>query len=408
MDRGTGDRGVSEAVGFILVFGMLVIAFTVYQGIVVPDQNRQVEFQHNQEVQGQLQDLRNAIVTTAATGSGQAVSVTLGASYPRRALAQNLGVSGGAIQTADASGAGIRITNARAVDGEAADYLDGTQLSFETASIRYTPVYTFYSNAPETVYENTLLYNQFDGANVTLTGQVLVDGRRITLIAVNGSLSAAERDTVSVGTEAISASSNRVAVRNTSDEQVNVTIPTRMSATRWEEVLAGEMGTDGYVVGVSAVPGEDAVNVTMEQGVTYELRMAKVGVGDSTREEPAEYVIDVDGNGSSIPEGGKQRLIVEVRDRFNNPTSNVTVEAEIDQEAGPLDDLSPAEATTDANGRASFTYTAHQQVHDTEEAIVEVSFDGWGDEARIASFHVSVLNSDGSGGGPPGGGGGRP
>jgi len=95
MDSGDCDRGVSEVVGFILVFGMLVIAFTVYQGIVVPDQNRQVEFQHNQQVQRQLQDLRNAIVTTAATGSGQAVSVTLGATYPRRTIAQNLGVSGG-------------------------------------------------------------------------------------------------------------------------------------------------------------------------------------------------------------------------------------------------------------------------------------------------------------------------
>ena len=95
MDSGPGDQGVSEVIGFILVFGLLVIAFIVYQGIVVPDQNHQAEFQHNQQVQRQLQDLRNAIVTTAATGSGQAVSVTLGATYPRRTIAQNLGVSGG-------------------------------------------------------------------------------------------------------------------------------------------------------------------------------------------------------------------------------------------------------------------------------------------------------------------------
>ena len=403
MDSGDWDRGVSEVVGFILVFGMLVIAFTVYQGIVVPDQNRQVEFQHNQEVHGQLQDLRNAIVTTAATGSGQAVSVTLGASYPRRALAQNLGVSGGAIQTTDAGGGDIRIDNARAIDGESADYLDGTPRRFETVSIRYAPVYTFYSSAPETVYENSLLYNQFGGANVTLTDQVIVDGRRITLIAVDGNLTRAERDTVSISTKAISASSNRVAVENTTGERINVTIPTRLSAAKWTEILADEIGSGGYVEGVHDVPGGGAVNLSMQPGVTYELRMAKVGVGGATIEESAKYVVAVEGDETSVAEGGTNQLIVDVRDRFNNPVSNVTVDASVFLSAGTGDDVSPSRATTDTEGRATFTYVAPGDVDGAEDADVVASFGG-GDANETVTFDVEVLDSDGSG--STGGGGG--
>ena len=407
MDCGAGDRGVSEVVGFILVFGMLVIAFTVYQGIVVPDQNRQVEFQHNQAVHGQLQDLRNAIVTTAATGSGQAVSVTLGASYPRRAIALNLGVSGGSLQTTDAGSGSIRIENVRAIDGETDDYLDGNPHTFETKSITYTPVYTFYTSAPQTVYENSLLVNRFGGANVTLTDQVIVDGRRITLIAVNGSLTRAERDTVSISTEAISASSNRVAVTNTTDERINITIPSRLSAAEWEAVLEEEMGSDGYVRGVYDVPGEEAVNVSLKQAVTYEFRMAKVGVGGATDEESAEYLTAVGGDDESVAEGGTQKFVVEVRDRFNNPVSSVTVDASITQSAGTGEYVSPTTDTTGADGRATFTYAAPGNVDGAQEADVEVAFDDGGDASEIVTFDVEVIDADGSGGGGGGGGGGN-
>ena len=400
MDSGTGDRGVSEVMGFILVFGMLVIAFTVYQGIVVPDQNRQVEFQHNQEVQGQLQDLRNAILSTASTGSGQAVSVTLGATYPKRTIAQNLGVSGGSVQTVSADA--IRLSNARALDGETRDYLDGSERTFETKPIRYTPVYSFYPGAPETVYENPLAYNRFDEANLTLTDQVLVDGRRITLIAINGSLTKSQRETVSISTEAISASSNRVAVTNTTGERLNVTVPTSLGESKWEEILADEMDGSGYVEDVSEVAGANAVNITMQGGVTYDLRMAKVGVGDVTSEEGPEYITVVEGNGTSVPEGGTRKIEVEVRDRFNNPVSNVTVSRTSTPSWGTV---TPASGTTDSDGRMTFTYTADDDVDDTQRDDVELSFDGDSTDRENATVYVDVLDSDGSGSGGGVGGG---
>jgi len=409
MDRWTDDRGVSEVVGFILIFAMLVIAFTVYQGIVVPDQNRQVEFQHNLAVQGQLQDLRNAIVTTASTGSGQAVSVTLGATYPRRSIAKNLGVSGGSIQTSEAGSGGLRIGNARALDPETRDFINGSIGPYETKSIQYTPVNSYYTGAPRTRYDNAVLYNQFDATNVTLTGQFLVDGRRITLIAINGNISRTERDTVSISTEAISVSPTRVAITNTSGHPVNVTVPTRLGASKWRALLADEMDGSGYVSGVHDVPGENAVTVTMQAGVTYDLRMAEVGVGPVTRQERPRYITDVRGNGTSVSEGGRQKLVVEVRDRFNNPVSNVSVTPVLANPANPSDSaerIVGGSETTGSDGRASFTYHAPAQVDLSKTATVNVTFGAPGAPERTASFDVTVLDSDGSGSTGGGGAGG--
>jgi len=404
MDRGTGDRAVSEVVGFILIFGMLVTAFTVYQGIVVPDQNRQVEFQHNQEVQGQMQDLRNAIIRTAATGSGEAVSLRLGANYPRRTIAMNLGVSSGQLSTRDIGGSGVTIDNVRALDSETRDYIDsdanGPLGPYSSKAIQYSPHYTFYTGAPETRIENTIAYNQFDTANLSLTDQVFVNDRRITLLVLNGSLSQARQGTVSVSTEAISTSSKRIGIENTTGERVNVTIPTTLPVAKWEDILADEMGTNGYVVAVSDVPGSSAVRITLEQGETYELSIAKVGVGESTTEEEATYLVDIEGDDVSVVEGGSQKLVVEVRDRFSNPISDVAVTSNSPIEGS----VSPSDETTGTDGRASFVYSAPADVDTSSDVEVSVKFGDGSESGETVTFDIRVLDSDGSGGGGAGGG----
>lgn len=358
MDRGPGDRALSEVVGFILIFGMLVTAFTVYQGIVVPNQNRQVEFHHNQAVQGQLQDLRNALVGTAATGTGQAVSVTLGATYPSRSVASNLGTSAGSIRTARLGG-GVRVSNVSTADAETADYVSGTLGPFDTESIVYTPTYSFYTSAPDTVYADTLVYNRFDNANITLTDQSVFDGRDITIVTLNGSLSAARQGTVSVNTHPISVSTDRVPItRNASDRNVTVTLPTHLSAAKWRDLLGDQYDPDGnsakgYVHAVRPA-GPDAVTFVMERtGEPYSLRLARVGVGHDTDEPSPYYLTTVSGDGASVPAGGSRRLVAEVRDRYNNPVSGATVNVS-DGSAH----VTPDQATTGPDGRAAFTFTA--------------------------------------------------
>ena len=401
------DRAVSEVIGAILVFAFLVITFSIYQGVVIPQQNRAIEFDHNQAAQESMQDLRNAVRQTAATGSGASVSVALGAAYPDRTLAVNPGVSAGTLHTAPLGT--ITVRNVTATDAETADYF-GTSTTtlggFDSATLLFVPVYTHYREAPTTAYENTLAYNRFPGGvNLTITDQAVVDGRKLTLIALDGNVSEARQGTVTVDTQAVSTAGSAVSVTDDGGP-IEVTIPTRLTAADWTEILAEELdptGTepDRFVTAVTQT-GPDRVTIRLEPGVTYELRLAKVGVGSGATPEGPKYVVDVEGDDTSVIEDGTQRLVVEVRDRFNNPVSNVTVTAAITASANasdPNEDVSPTSATTGANGRAAFTYTAPTDVDGAQDVDVEVSFAGDGTANESVTFDVRVIDADGSGGG---------
>jgi hypothetical protein len=128
--------------------------------------------------------------------------------------------------------------------------------------------------------------------------------------------------------------------------------------------------------------------------VTYNLRMAKVGVGSRANDPGAKYVTDVQGDETSIAEGGTQKLVFEVRDRFNNPVSGVDVDAEIEKHANPpTDSLSTKTATTDGDGRASVVYQAPDNVNEKQEVKVTVKFGP--SKQQKATFNIDVMDSDG-------------
>ena len=63
------SRSVSKLVGFILLFGIVIVLLSVHQAFVVPSANEEVEFRHSQPVQKDIQILRNSVIETVATGT---------------------------------------------------------------------------------------------------------------------------------------------------------------------------------------------------------------------------------------------------------------------------------------------------------------------------------------------------
>lgn len=387
------DRGLANVVGFIVVFSFLIVTFIVYQGVVVPDQNRRIEFDHNRQIQGDMHDLRDGILS-AARGLDASVSLKLGADYPRRAIARNLGQSGGTIQTDASSPEIVTLENVTSIDNETNDYVgnDSSFGPFETSAIVYQPTYTRYSNAPSTVYENTLLVNQFRGGDqLAITDQAIVNDREITVILVQGQLSEASGDTKTVDASAVSAAVDPVAV--TADNgPLTLTIPTRLSTATWAELLDDEQ----HVQAVKDA-GDGRVTIVLEEGITYDLRLASVNVGSGGTTEGPQYITDIAGDGTSIPEGGTRQLVVEVRDRYNNPVSNVTVEAAVTSPAASGDGVSPASANTDSRGRAAFSYEAPADIDQTRSATVTVFFESMTESQQNVTFEIDVLDADGSG-----------
>ena len=389
------ERGVTVQVGAVLLLGIIVVALSIYQVQVVPAQNEQVEFDHSQAVQSDLQQVRNAILGTATGDSSDPAAVELGTRYPARTLFVNPPPVSGTLQTADASSP-VEVDNARAVNPETDDYWTGTSRSFETDRLAYTPDYAVYDTAPTTVYENSVVYNEFAGAaTVTLSDERLIDDRTISLVALDGRLSRSQTGTVTVDPEGVSASTRTVAVEDDGDP-VRVTVPTQLSQSAWEDLLADERVANGGHVDSLSVSGE-TLTVTLEPGV-YRLRLAKVGVGTNVAGTSAAYLTTVDAPETTTP-GTTQQFTVEVRDGFDNPVSGETVTATADRGTVAV----VGSSLSDEDGRVTFSYTAPSAVGDGDVQL-DVSYDdptrsGFaGEDPEDIAYTVDVASAGGGGG----------
>lgn len=379
------DRGQAIQVGAVLLFAVLILAFASYQAFVVPSQNRQVEFDHSRTVQGQLQDLRNAIVSVPGGGNGESTSVTLGARYPSRAVALNPEPPSGSLRTLGTTDPSVTLalTNATAT-GETGDVWNGSTRQYSTGGLAYEPNYNLYRNAPTTVYENTVLYDAFENRSLTLANQTLIRGRDISIVTLDGSMHRTTSGTVSVDVRALSTAERTIQVRAQGpSDPITLNVTTRLSATRWARLLADQP----HVTDVRPAPDADSVpdpftrvQIVLETGPTYTLQMTGVGVGTSLGTPSAAYLADVSGEGDRITRGDRAEIVLEVRDRYNNPVSGVTVNGSVAPGgAGSLDDGTRA---TNDDGRVTFTYNTTDTTPTGTHAVqfslggIDGAFDG--------------------------------
>lgn len=403
------ERAQSVQVGAVLLFAVLIVAFSSYQAFVIPNQNSEIEFNHNQQVHSQMQDLRNAIVSVPGASSSTSVSIQLGTRYPSRAIAQNPGPPTGSLRTNGTTdeSKNVTISNAEAT-GETGDYWDGTNRSFNSGTLVYSPNYNVYGQAPDTYYEHSVAYNQFREGTIFLSGQTLVDGREISLVALNGSVSRTASGSTAVDVRPVSRSTRTVRVTNTAGEQINVTVLSRLSASQWENDILEDELTDngGYVTGVTKTGERGPFNkltVSFEAGVDYRLRLAKAGVGTRVTDEEAAYLTSVTTDGRSVDRGDSVELQLEVRDAYNNPVSDATVNGSVVGSNNGT--LAESQLQTDEDGQVTFTYettaTNDTGTHDVDFTIgpsSQLSGGLDGSSAENVSLQVTVESQSTSGG----------
>lgn len=96
------SRAVSEVVGFIFIFAIIVILMSINQAQLVPTENSEIEFQHFQEVRNELVEVRSSISEAGQADVSQYPTVRLGTKYPPRLFAVNPPPSSGTLQTSPA------------------------------------------------------------------------------------------------------------------------------------------------------------------------------------------------------------------------------------------------------------------------------------------------------------------
>ena len=348
-------EAVSPVVGFVLVIAISAIALTLVQLTAVPVWNEGVEFDHSQSVQKDVQDLRSESLRVAATGGVTSSNVELGAAYPRRYLLLNPPSPTGTVSTGEESA--FVLENAVATNNETADYWNGTTIGFPTKSVVYEPRYNVLGGDRRTVYEGagSVVYVEEGGGQATVSETVLVSGRRITLVSVDGTVSKSGSGTESLDLVPLSAPYTPVSVTGNGTE-IRLSVPTGLSEERWNELLAEQtVENGGYVADISV--DEENGTLTLElvsesdgETVEYELRTAKVGVGSGLTEEHGHY-LTAEGKRLTAAGGSTVEIVAQARDRYNNPVSGVVVGFDTDD-----GDLSAGNVTTDERGGARVTY----------------------------------------------------
>jgi len=80
---------VTVQIGAVLLLAIIFAALVLYQVNTVPAENSALEYEHNQNVHDEMQELRNAIRNAGTTGNSQSASITLGTQYPTRTFSMN-------------------------------------------------------------------------------------------------------------------------------------------------------------------------------------------------------------------------------------------------------------------------------------------------------------------------------
>lgn len=281
-------RGQSVQIGFIIIFGAGIIALSVYVATVIPQENKQVEFNHFENVKDDMKLVRDAVLSAGGSGTTQSVSVQLGTTYPARILGVNPPPPSGTLQTA-AQG---QISFNRSISINGLCGYAGTARAF-----KYTPNYHELEAQP-IVYDNSAVYVNGSGEYAILSAQTLIDGRTIQFTPLNASFSASGS-----GRETLTFKGGPAnGTVKTFDNELVMTVPTLLPASEWEN-NSKLLGDQSRVKSVEPAENQDnAINITLKPA-TYTVACRAVGINGFPSSGSAQPPgIDTTGYG----EGGEE------------------------------------------------------------------------------------------------------
>jgi len=265
-----GDRAQALQVGAILLFALLVVALGIHQAVVVPNENRQVEYDHFQHAQNDVAELRNTVVRAGQQSATLPASVLLGGDYPNRLLSAQPPGFYGSLSTEPLGD--VSLENA---GGATMTDICGPD-STTTRAATYTPHYEYLTSVSNVTYENTVAYTT--GANggqyVENDQQQLVDGKTVHLYPLVGAYNRSGSDLATMSLHAGTTGENA-----SIPSGAILRVPTRLSAAAWERQLAGEPVT---VTGKT----DGKVGIEFSDSGTYTVACTPTGAGSAPNNEP--------------------------------------------------------------------------------------------------------------------------
>jgi len=317
---------VSSVIGVVILFGFLILALSLYQVEVVPQQNAETEFQHSGEVRNDLVELRASILQAGSIDQPQYQTVQLGTAYSPRTFSINPPSPAGTIRTTDPYP--ITISNNSGTP-------EGT-ITIPTRFIEYQPGYNELDRSP-TWYDASVLYldaRDEGGGIAVIEDQTLVDGGEVQITALQN-----EFRKSGTGQVTLELRPTKSVTGNIPEGDINITFPTRLS--NGEYWNGTDIPSNEYSI-TNDTNGDGVYNLTLET-TSGNLTVDTVGVQEAPEDptqndavrvgsEPIETESSVKGtvfedDGSTTVSDGTVKLYEGQTDTSGTTTNTVDLSA---------------------------------------------------------------------------------
>jgi cytoskeletal protein CcmA (bactofilin family) len=245
------------------LFGFLILALSLYQVEIVPQQNAETEFQHSGEVRNDLVELRAGILQAGSIDQPQYQTVELGTTYSTRVFTINPPAPAGTIRTSEPYPITIAYESNETVIE-----------TIPTRFIEYRPGYNELDRSP-TWYDASVLYldARDDGGGVAvIEDQALVDNSEVQITALQNEFRRSGTSQVTLELRPAESVTSEIP-----EGDLTVTVPTRLSD---DEYWSGtDIPNNEY--SITDDTNDDGVyNLTLET-TTSNLTVDTVGVQEA-------------------------------------------------------------------------------------------------------------------------------
>ena len=373
------DRGVAPLVGFILLFGIAVVAFAGYQATTVPDENAEVEFDQYENVRQEMGMLQIAL-SEASMGENRYESLKLGTQYPDRTLAVNPPPPTGTIETTDPYPVAIKDSNGEYITGDLIDKEEENN-AVPTRFLQYIPNY--HETDPDPiVYDNGLTYLDAREETGNLIKEkspnALADDDAITVSTVENEFSRTGIERA--GIDFLS----RSQTGSDDDDVRHILLPTKVDQGNedlWEEINDTSAVQSFSITDDYFSSGVNKLNLTVEGEASPITRIGVDGSPDDTiadiepfsQIKTEELALDED-----------QRIEVDIRN-VGGPTDGF--ETDLTVENVGTDSKQTGKLSFGETDTVSFSEANDQQLGElsagTYELVVETPHDNISDEITV-------------------------
>lgn len=244
-------------VGFILIFGIMMLGLTMYQANVVPTQNKNIEIKHSQEMKYEFSDIQSAIFNTGMTGSPRTKTFPMSLQYPTRLVAINPVQPAGQLSTSALRS--ITISNS------------SMSHTIPTRYLEYEVDYRLYNNNPIYTYETGFVYRNFENAQTSITPNQFILNNGFSIVALQGQYNETSYTDARIPVEQ---TSSLVKYTITNPE---ITVPTRLDEKHWQGFADERSNVN--------IEYDDTVGdkkVTITRNGEMELYLTSVSLSDDT------------------------------------------------------------------------------------------------------------------------------